>query len=54
MCFVQSGCWSPDGSRLLFTVQGEMVIYALTFTDTPGYSQFLNNPIFIHSVQPCS
>uniref|UniRef100_A0A3B5M1G5 Achalasia, adrenocortical insufficiency, alacrimia n=1 Tax=Xiphophorus couchianus TaxID=32473 RepID=A0A3B5M1G5_9TELE len=23
----QSGCWSPDGSRLLFTVQGEMVIY---------------------------
>uniref|UniRef100_A0A671WAT6 Achalasia, adrenocortical insufficiency, alacrimia n=1 Tax=Sparus aurata TaxID=8175 RepID=A0A671WAT6_SPAAU len=32
----QSGCWSPDGSRLLFTVQGEMVIYALTFTDTPG------------------
>ncbi|XP_013855533.1 aladin isoform X1 [Austrofundulus limnaeus] len=32
----QSGCWSPDGSRLLFTVQGEMVIYALTFTGTPG------------------
>lgn len=32
----QSGCWSPDGSRLLFTVQGETVIYALTFTDTPG------------------
>uniref|UniRef100_A0AAQ5Z520 Aladin seven-bladed propeller domain-containing protein n=1 Tax=Amphiprion ocellaris TaxID=80972 RepID=A0AAQ5Z520_AMPOC len=32
----QSGCWSPDGSRLLFTVQGEMVIYALTFTDAPG------------------
>ncbi|XP_057686403.1 aladin isoform X2 [Corythoichthys intestinalis] len=32
----QSGCWSPDGSRLLFTVQGEPVIYALTFTDTPG------------------
>uniref|UniRef100_A0AAQ5XP03 Aladin seven-bladed propeller domain-containing protein n=1 Tax=Amphiprion ocellaris TaxID=80972 RepID=A0AAQ5XP03_AMPOC len=31
----QSGCWSPDGSRLLFTVQGEMVIYALTFTDGP-------------------
>uniref|UniRef100_A0A7N6BK05 Aladin seven-bladed propeller domain-containing protein n=1 Tax=Anabas testudineus TaxID=64144 RepID=A0A7N6BK05_ANATE len=32
----QSGCWSPDGSRLLFTVQGETVIYALTFTDTQG------------------
>lgn len=31
----QSGCWSPDGSRLLFTVQGETLIYALTFTDTP-------------------
>ncbi|KAF0035772.1 hypothetical protein F2P81_011084 [Scophthalmus maximus] len=32
----QSGCWSPDGSRLLFTVQGETVIYALTFTDAPA------------------
>ncbi|XP_005731813.1 aladin isoform X1 [Pundamilia nyererei] len=32
----QSGCWSPDGSRLLFTVQGETVIYALTFTNTPA------------------
>ncbi|XP_061760585.1 aladin [Nerophis ophidion] len=32
----QSGCWSPDGSRLLFTVQGETVIYALTFTDKQG------------------
>ncbi|XP_034551415.1 aladin isoform X1 [Notolabrus celidotus] len=31
----QSGCWSPDGSRLLFSVQGETVIYALTFTDAP-------------------
>uniref|UniRef100_A0A665VS60 Aladin seven-bladed propeller domain-containing protein n=1 Tax=Echeneis naucrates TaxID=173247 RepID=A0A665VS60_ECHNA len=31
----QSGCWSPDGSRLLFTVQGETVIYALTFADSP-------------------
>ncbi|XP_077368761.1 aladin isoform X1 [Festucalex cinctus] len=35
----QSGCWSPDGSRLLFTVQGETVIYALTFNDTPGTSK---------------
>ncbi|XP_024914941.1 aladin [Cynoglossus semilaevis] len=33
-----SGCWSPDGSRLLFTVQGEKVVYALTFTDSPGIS----------------
>uniref|UniRef100_H3D4W9 Achalasia, adrenocortical insufficiency, alacrimia n=1 Tax=Tetraodon nigroviridis TaxID=99883 RepID=H3D4W9_TETNG len=32
----QSGCWSPDGSRLLFSVQGEMVIYALTFSETPA------------------
>ncbi|XP_063076448.1 aladin isoform X2 [Engraulis encrasicolus] len=32
----QSGCWSPDGSRLLFSVQGEMVIYALTFNDALG------------------
>uniref|UniRef100_A0A8C9VRC1 Achalasia, adrenocortical insufficiency, alacrimia n=1 Tax=Scleropages formosus TaxID=113540 RepID=A0A8C9VRC1_SCLFO len=32
----QTGCWSPDGTRLLFSVQGEMVIYALTFTDAPG------------------
>uniref|UniRef100_A0A8D3CUE0 Achalasia, adrenocortical insufficiency, alacrimia n=1 Tax=Scophthalmus maximus TaxID=52904 RepID=A0A8D3CUE0_SCOMX len=34
----QSGCWSPDGSRLLFTVQGETVIYALTFTDSILYT----------------
>ncbi|XP_036389434.1 aladin [Megalops cyprinoides] len=32
----QTGCWSPDGSRLLFSVQGETVIYALTFPDAPG------------------
>uniref|UniRef100_A0A669CYN0 Achalasia, adrenocortical insufficiency, alacrimia n=1 Tax=Oreochromis niloticus TaxID=8128 RepID=A0A669CYN0_ORENI len=32
----QSGCWSPDGSRLLFTVQDEAVIYSLTFTNTPA------------------
>uniref|UniRef100_G3NFQ2 Achalasia, adrenocortical insufficiency, alacrimia n=1 Tax=Gasterosteus aculeatus aculeatus TaxID=481459 RepID=G3NFQ2_GASAC len=32
----QSGCWSPDGSRLLFAVQGEAVIYAMTFSDKPG------------------
>ncbi|XP_072104687.1 aladin [Mobula birostris] len=30
----QTGCWSPDGSRLLFTVEGESVIYLLTFVDT--------------------
>lgn len=34
----QSGCWSPDGSRLLFAVQGETVIYALTITQLPGVS----------------
>ncbi|XP_076859110.1 aladin isoform X2 [Brachyhypopomus gauderio] len=32
----QSACWSPDGSRLLFSVQGETVIYALTFSDMTG------------------
>ncbi|XP_069762231.1 aladin isoform X2 [Narcine bancroftii] len=30
----QTGCWSPDGSCLLFTVQGESVVYLLTFVDT--------------------
>ncbi|XP_078064693.1 aladin, partial [Mustelus asterias] len=30
----QTGCWSPDGTRLLFTVEGESVIYLLTFSDT--------------------
>ncbi|CAL9703323.1 unnamed protein product [Knipowitschia caucasica] len=40
----QSGCWSPDGSRLLFTVQGESVIYALTFT-APGCSNSVSGPI---------
>ncbi|XP_028842607.1 aladin isoform X2 [Denticeps clupeoides] len=33
---LQTGCWSPDGTRLLFSVQNEMVIYALTFSDSPG------------------
>uniref|UniRef100_A0A4W6F2L4 Achalasia, adrenocortical insufficiency, alacrimia n=1 Tax=Lates calcarifer TaxID=8187 RepID=A0A4W6F2L4_LATCA len=42
----QSGCWSPDGSRLLFTVQGETVIYALTFTDAPGSRLY---SVFIHA-----
>ncbi|XP_039602742.1 aladin isoform X1 [Polypterus senegalus] len=32
----QTGCWSPDGSRLLFAVQGERLIYSLSFMDTPG------------------
>ncbi|RXM93814.1 Aladin [Acipenser ruthenus] len=32
----QTGCWSPDGSRLLFSVQGESVIYALSFANMPG------------------
>ncbi|XP_075301777.1 aladin isoform X2 [Opisthocomus hoazin] len=29
----QTGCWSPDGSRLLFTVLGESVIYSLSFSE---------------------
>ncbi|XP_043939843.1 aladin isoform X2 [Protopterus annectens] len=32
----QTACWSPDGSRLLFTVEGESVIYSLQFSDTGG------------------
>ncbi|KAJ8257963.1 hypothetical protein GJAV_G00191640 [Gymnothorax javanicus] len=31
----QTGCWSPDGRHLLFSVRGETLIYALTFTDAP-------------------
>ncbi|KAH0629074.1 hypothetical protein JD844_010877 [Phrynosoma platyrhinos] len=32
----QTGCWSPDGSRLLFSVQGESVIYSLSFLEYSG------------------
>uniref|UniRef100_A0A8C7EF07 Aladin WD repeat nucleoporin n=1 Tax=Nothoprocta perdicaria TaxID=30464 RepID=A0A8C7EF07_NOTPE len=32
----QSGCWSPDGSRLLFSVLGESVIYSLSFSEYSG------------------
>uniref|UniRef100_UPI00358E9396 aladin isoform X2 n=1 Tax=Myxine glutinosa TaxID=7769 RepID=UPI00358E9396 len=32
----QSACWSPDGSILLFAVQGEHVIYSLKFTTGAG------------------
>nr|XP_028577362.1 aladin isoform X2 [Podarcis muralis] len=32
----RTGCWSPDGSRLLFTVQGESVIYSLSFLEYSG------------------
>lgn len=32
----QTGCWSPDGSRLLFTVLGESVIYSLSFSEYRG------------------
>ncbi|XP_069087059.1 aladin isoform X1 [Pleurodeles waltl] len=35
----QTGCWSPDGNRLLFTVQGETVIYSLSFSDGCGTLQ---------------
>ncbi|KAK7809694.1 hypothetical protein U0070_010490 [Myodes glareolus] len=32
----QTGCWSPDGNRLLFTVLGEALIYSLSFPDPCG------------------
>lgn len=35
-CAPQTGCWSPDGSRLLFTVLGESVIYSLSFSEYRG------------------
>uniref|UniRef100_A0A8C6XDR8 Aladin WD repeat nucleoporin n=1 Tax=Naja naja TaxID=35670 RepID=A0A8C6XDR8_NAJNA len=35
----RTGCWSPDGSRLLFTVQGEFVIYSLSFLEYSGEQQ---------------
>uniref|UniRef100_A0A8V0ZSA2 Aladin WD repeat nucleoporin n=1 Tax=Gallus gallus TaxID=9031 RepID=A0A8V0ZSA2_CHICK len=35
----QTGCWSPDGSRLLFTVLGESVIYSLSFSEYRGDMQ---------------
>ncbi|KAH1176028.1 hypothetical protein KIL84_020762 [Mauremys mutica] len=34
-----TGCWSPDGSRLLFTVLGESVIYSLSFSEYSGEMQ---------------
>uniref|UniRef100_A0A8C5JM89 Aladin WD repeat nucleoporin n=1 Tax=Junco hyemalis TaxID=40217 RepID=A0A8C5JM89_JUNHY len=34
-----TGCWSPDGSRLLFTVLGESVIYSLSFSEYRGEMQ---------------
>ncbi|OPJ71894.1 transcription factor Sp1 isoform A [Patagioenas fasciata monilis] len=35
----QAGCWSPDGSRLLFSVLGESVIYSLSFSEPHGEMQ---------------
>ncbi|NXL17984.1 AAAS protein, partial [Setophaga kirtlandii] len=35
----QTGCWSPDGSRLLFAVLGESVIYSLSFSEYRGEMQ---------------
>lgn len=32
----QTGCWSPDGNRLLFTVLGEPLIYSLSFPERCG------------------
>lgn len=39
----QTGCWSPDGSRLLFTVLGESVIYSLSFSEYKG--EFAPTPL---------
>ncbi|KAK2513275.1 Aaas [Columba livia] len=38
-CVPQTGCWSPDGSRLLFSVLGESVIYSLSFSEPRGEMQ---------------
>ncbi|XP_054033301.1 aladin [Dryobates pubescens] len=35
----QTGCWSPDGSRLLFSVLGEALIYSLSFSEYRGEMQ---------------
>ncbi|XP_016160940.1 PREDICTED: aladin [Ficedula albicollis] len=35
----QTGCWSPDGSRLLFSVLDESVIYSLSFSEYRGEMQ---------------
>ncbi|KAM9367123.1 aladin [Phaethornis superciliosus] len=35
----QSGCWSPDGSRLLFSVLGEALIFSLSFSEYRGELQ---------------
>ncbi|XP_059968437.1 aladin isoform X1 [Mesoplodon densirostris] len=32
----QTGCWSPDGNRLLFAVLGEPLIYSLSFPERCG------------------
>uniref|UniRef100_A0A8C4R2P6 Achalasia, adrenocortical insufficiency, alacrimia n=1 Tax=Eptatretus burgeri TaxID=7764 RepID=A0A8C4R2P6_EPTBU len=40
-------CWSPDGSILLFAVQGEHVIYSLRFTTGAGMQQSAQNKLSI-------
>ncbi|XP_071588928.1 aladin isoform X2 [Heliangelus exortis] len=35
----QTGCWSPDGSRLLFSVLGEALIFSLSFSEYRGELQ---------------
>ncbi|XP_037370736.1 aladin [Talpa occidentalis] len=35
----QTGCWSPDGNRLLFTVLGEPLVYSLSFPECCGEGQ---------------
>ncbi len=41
LCLCQSACWSPDGVCLLMSMQGERVIYVLTFSDLTGMSKHI-------------
>uniref|UniRef100_A0A8C1M2G3 Aladin seven-bladed propeller domain-containing protein n=1 Tax=Cyprinus carpio TaxID=7962 RepID=A0A8C1M2G3_CYPCA len=41
----QSACWSPDGGCLLLSMQGERVIYALTFSDLTGINNTYSSPV---------
>uniref|UniRef100_A0A671MR16 Aladin seven-bladed propeller domain-containing protein n=1 Tax=Sinocyclocheilus anshuiensis TaxID=1608454 RepID=A0A671MR16_9TELE len=46
----QSACWSPDGGCLLLSMQGERVIYALTFSDLTGMNNNTYGPPFLFSL----
>ena len=34
--FLQTACWSPDGSALLFATATEPIIYSVIFSPSPG------------------